>query len=75
MSYLKEAHAEALRLMYQAEIGRRKVNIDNLSSNSVGVAEHPDLIETLDKEIEKLSAAKDKLEALNDLVDPPQKYI
>jgi len=75
MSYIKEAHGAALRLMYEAEIGRRKVNIDNLSNNSVGVAEHPDLIETLDKEIEKLSAAKDKLEALNDLVDPPQKYV
>ena len=35
--------------------------------NSVGVGEHPDIIEAMDEQLDKLAQAKDKLEALKDL--------
>ena len=41
------------------------MNIEVLLGSHVGLAEHGDIIETLDSEVEKLSALEDKLEALN----------
>ena len=33
-------------------------------NNTVGIGEHIDIVETVEKELEKLSAAEDKLETL-----------
>ena len=54
----------ALKLKYEAEIEEYKVDIENYLDNSVGVAEHPHLIESLDGLIAKLANAEDKLQSL-----------
>lgn len=54
----------ALRLKYEAEVAVAKINIENYLSRSVGVAEHPHLIESLDGLISELSTAEDKLECI-----------
>ena len=54
----------ALQLKYEAEISEAKVNIENYLGHSVGVAEHPNIIESLDNLISKLANAEDKLESL-----------
>ena len=41
------------------------MNIEVLLGSHVGLAEHGDIIETLDSELEKLAAVEDKLEVLN----------
>jgi hypothetical protein len=41
------------------------MNIQVLLGSHVGLAEHGDIIETLDAEIEKMSSLEDKLEVLN----------
>jgi Zn-finger domain-containing protein len=38
--------------------------VNNLLRNSVGVAEHPDIMETIEKEIEIIAEYHDKLEVL-----------
>jgi len=38
-----------------AQIGEHKINIEVLTKNAVGVAEHPDTMETVEKELEKIS--------------------
>ena len=39
-----------------------------MMSNSVGVPEHPDLLQTIEDELEKIAHYKDKLEALSEFI-------
>lgn len=55
---------DALVSQYEAQIKRHKVNIENYMQNTVGVAEHPDIVDTIDLELAKLAEASDKLETL-----------
>ncbi len=60
----------ALRMTYEAEIATATANLENYLYHSVGVAEHPDIIKSIDAMIEKIAAAKEKIlvveEKLND---------
>jgi hypothetical protein len=49
---------------YQTEILLHVENINNLISNSVGVAEHPDVVATVEMELGKIASLSDKIEAL-----------
>ena len=57
---------DALRLKYEAEIKEAETNIINYVTNSVGVAEHPNIIESTDLLVDKLANAEDKLRTLED---------
>ena len=50
-----------LKLIYEAQVESAKVDIDNYLDNSVGVAEHPNLMDSLDDLVTKLSTIEDKL--------------
>jgi len=54
-----------LKEKYQTEILLHVENINNLISNSVGVAEHPDVVATIESELDKIASLSDKIEALN----------
>ena len=43
---------DALTKYFEGHIAKHKVNIDNLLDNQVALAEHPDIVETLDKEMD-----------------------
>ena len=53
-----------LKEKYQTEILLHVENINNLISNSVGVAEHPDVVATVEMELGKIASLSDKIEAL-----------
>ena len=53
-----------LKLIYEAQAASAKVDIDNYLDNSVGVAEHPNLMDSLDNLVTKLSTIEDKLFSL-----------
>ena len=55
---------KASELHFKAHIEKHRINIENLLENSVGVAEHPDIIETIEKELEIIAEYHDKLEVL-----------
>ena len=55
---------EALETKYNAEILRYKVTVDNYFENPTAIGEHPDLIEEMDKYIEKLATAQGNLDIL-----------
>ena len=56
----------ALEKQYEADIERNKTNILVYLENGVGVAEHDDTIESMDKLIEQLANAEDKLKTLKE---------
>ena len=56
---------KASRLHFQAHIEKHRINIENLLNNTVGVAEHPDIMETIEKELDIIAEYDDKLEILD----------
>ena len=54
----------ALKKKLQGDIAVHKTNIDVYMNNTVGIGEHIDIVETVEKELDKLSAAEDKLDTL-----------
>lgn len=57
---------EALKLEYQAKILKATENIRTYE-NSVGIGEHPDLVEAVEMEVKKIAEAQDMLEAIESL--------
>ena len=56
---------KASKLHFQAHIEIHWVNIENLLENGVGVAEHPDIMDTIEKELEIIAEYDDKLSVLD----------
>tara|TARA_R110000824_G_C15018770_1_gene658157 strand:+ start:193 stop:420 length:228 start_codon:yes stop_codon:yes gene_type:complete len=48
----------------QGHIDRHLANLENLLENHVALAEHPDIVETIEKELEVLAGYEDKLSVL-----------
>ena len=57
--------AKALKKKLEGDIERSKCNINVYLNQSVGIGEHIDIVETVEKELTKLAEAEDKLETLN----------
>ena len=56
---------DSLEQYYQGQIAKHKANISVLFNNHVGLAEHPDIIETLDSQLGLLADYDEKLEMLH----------
>ena len=63
---MKRALLEALRARYEAEIAEADATINIYLNNSVGIGEHPQHIDEVNKQIEKIANAKEKLEVLDE---------
>ena len=61
---MKKDILKASKLHFQAQIEKHKVNVNNLLRNTVGVAEHPDIMDTIEKELEVIAEYDDKLNVL-----------
>ena len=56
---------KASELHFKAHIEKHRINVENLLENGVGVAEHSDIMETIEKELEIMAEYDDKLSILN----------
>ena len=56
----------ALRARYEADVAEADATINIYLTNSVGIGEHPQHIEEVDKLVSKIAEAKDNLEVLED---------
>jgi hypothetical protein len=63
---MKRAILEALRARYEAEIAEADATINIYLNNSVGIGEHPQHIDEINKQVEKIANAKEKMEVLDD---------
>ena len=64
MNNYKERLVNALIKFYEGAIEAHIMNIEVLLGSHVGLAEHGDIIETIDQELQKLVDLEDKLESL-----------
>ena len=63
---MKRVLLEALRAKYEAEIAEADATITIYLNNSVGIGEHPQHIDEINKQVEKIANAKEKIEVLDD---------
>jgi len=62
---MRDSILEAAQMHYEALINKHKVNVLNILHNSVGVAEHPDIMETIEQELTKMAHYRDLLEEIS----------
>jgi len=55
----------ALKAHAKGHIEKHKANVILLLQKSSGIAEHPDIVETIEKEVAKIAEAEDKIESIN----------
>ena len=63
---MKKAILEALEARYNAQISEADATIKIYLENSVGIGEHPQHIDEVDKQLQKIAEADEKLKALED---------
>ena len=63
---MKQAILDALEKRYQAQISEADATIKIYLENSVGIGEHPQHIDEVDKLISKITDAEEKLKTLKD---------
>ena len=67
---MKEAILKALEDRYNAQISEADATIKIYLENSVGIGEHPQHIDEIDKLLQKIADAQEKLEAIKDFREP-----
>jgi hypothetical protein len=60
---------KALKLKYEAQVASSIINLNNYEQNSVAVAEHPDIVSSMDALIGAIAEAREKLEVVEELMD------
>jgi hypothetical protein len=60
----KQLLYKALKTKYEAQIAEAEATLAIYFNNSVGIGEHPQHLEEMDKFVAQLAEAKDKLETL-----------
>jgi len=60
----KDKIVEASIAYFEGNIQKHKVNVEILLENVTGVAEHPDVMETIEKELSIIAEYDDKLSVL-----------
>ena len=61
---MKRALIDALEKKYEAEISAADATINIYLSNSVGIGEHPQHLEEIDKQVQKIADAQEKIKVL-----------
>ena len=64
---MREILIDALVKKYKAEIAEHKATLKIYLTNPVGIGEHPQHIEEMDKLIAKIADAEDKLETIKNI--------
>ena len=63
---MRRAILNALRAKYEAEIAEADATINIYLENSVGIGEHPQHIDEVNKLVEKIANAKEKIDVLEE---------
>jgi hypothetical protein len=68
MFYLGEPHARKIinrvRSHAKGHIEKHRINVEIYLTNSVGIGEHSDIIETIEKELDEIARYQDHLDII-----------
>ena len=62
---MRDKLVESVKSYLQGNIDIHCANLENLLENHVALAEHPDIIDTIEKELDVVADYEDKLNVLN----------
>jgi hypothetical protein len=62
---MREKYLNAVRAYCVGHLEKHKANIENILTNGVGVADHPDIIETIGAEVANVAKYDEMLEMLD----------
>ena len=63
---MRDKFIDALKAKYEAEIKVAKATIEVFFEKPVGVGEHPQFVEEIDKQLEIITCARDKIKTIED---------
>ena len=63
---MRRAILDALRAKYEAEIAEADATANIYLENSVGIGEHPQHLDEVNKQIEKIANPKEKIDVLEE---------
>ena len=63
---MREQLVKAARMHAEGELERAKTNSVVYMHQSVGIGEHSDIVEAIQEELDKMAAATDRIEMLNE---------
>ena len=69
MATIREVILDALEKKYQADISKADATIKIYLENPVGIGEHPQIVDEVDKQIGSICKGKEKLEELKNFKD------
>ena len=61
---MRKDFIKASVMNFEAQIEKHRINVENLMRNSVGIGEHGDVMEEIEKELDQMANYDDKLEML-----------
>ena len=67
---LRKSILDTLEARYEAEVAAAHAVINIYLENSVGIGEHPQHLQEVDKQLEKIAQAEEKLDALESFYEP-----
>lgn len=66
---LRDELLSASKQFFSANISKHVLNVEVLLQKQVGVAEHPDIMETLQKEMEQIAHYKDLVDVVENFFE------
>ena len=69
MATIRSLILDALEKKYESDISKADATIKVYLENPVGIGEHPQIVEEVDKQISGICKAKEKLEELKNFKD------
>ena len=66
---------EALRKKYEGDIAVARANIQVYINNAAGIGEHPDVVQSVDGQMELIANAQDKLNVLEAWDSKTQRFL
>ncbi len=69
MATIRSLILDALEKKYQSDISKADATIKIYLENPVGIGEHPQIVDEVDKQISSICKAKEKLEELKNFKD------
>ena len=62
---MREQLIKAARMHAEGELERAKTNVMVYMNSTTGIGEHPDIVEAIQSELDKMAAANDRIEMLD----------
>jgi len=62
---MRDRLIEASKAHFRSHIQKHIMNVEVLLNNPVGVAEHPDIMDTIEKELEQIAHYEDLLHVID----------